>query len=87
MQEVRIVVGQRGWIHIGYYSKNGSTVILRSAQCVRRWGTTAGLGQLASDGPSSRTILDKVGTVEMHELAVVHSIICNGDKWASILGG
>ena len=85
-QDIRIVVGQRGWVHVGVYAKDGATVKLTKAQCIRRWGTSRGLGQIAADGPTSSTVLDVAGTIEVHELALVHTLACDAAAWSKTLG-
>ncbi len=77
MAEKRILVLQRGWVVVGDWSQDGSEVALRNASVIRRWGSTKGLGELRN-GPLKDTVLDPVGTVRCHELAVVMSIDCEG---------
>ena len=48
--EVRLVIGQRGWVWVGYYRHENEVVTLTGARTIRRWGTTAGLGELVA-GP------------------------------------
>jgi hypothetical protein len=66
-----IIIAQRGWAFAGDMTREGSEVNLSNASCIRRWGTTKGIGQLAIDGPQSDTILDPVGEIKFHELAIV----------------
>lgn len=83
-KEVRIVILQRGWVFVGNWKKlDNGDCSLTEASCIRRWGTTKGLGELVS-GPTSSTILDKVGEVKFNELTIVASIICGGEKWSAI---
>ena len=82
--DIRILIGQRGWVWVGYYSQEESRVTLRQAQCVRYWGTTRGLGELVN-GPTDKTRLDPAGTVECHELVVVATLRCNAAKWSDVL--
>lgn len=79
----QIIIGQRGWVFVGDVERNGPDVIITNAQCIRRWGTTKGLGELAKNGPQSKTVLDEMGTVRMHALAVVAAIDCEADKWTA----
>lgn len=69
-----IIIAQRGWVFLGDMTQEDSEVTLSNASCIRRWGTTKGLGQLAIDGPQPNTVLDPVGKVKFHELAIVGSI-------------
>lgn len=83
---VKIVVLQRGWVMVGKLEKNGSECKLHNASVIRNWGTTKGLGEIAINGPTTLTKLDKCGgEVEFDYLTVVCAISCNEDKWTSIL--
>ena len=76
-----IVVCDRGFVLYGRISIAGGYVTIRNCQCIRRWGTTRGLGQLAKDGPQADTKLDPQPTTRVHELQVVQIIDCEGEKW------
>lgn len=82
--EVRIVVLQRGWVVVGYYAEDGDKVTVEQAKIIRRWGTTKGLGELAT-GPVSESVLDPAGMVETHRLGVVLTIACDADAWKAHL--
>lgn len=77
----QIVIAQRGWVFVGDVARDGDEVTISGASCIRRWGTTKGLGELASKGPQASTVLDPMGTVRLHALAVVASIDCEAGKW------
>jgi hypothetical protein len=77
----QIIIAQRGWVFVGDVERSGDEVVISNAQCIRRWGTSRGLGELAKGGPQYRTVLDDAGTVRMHALAVVASIDCKEEKW------
>ena len=79
----QIVIAQRGWVFVGDVHRSGDDVIINDASCIRCWGTTKGLGELASDGPKSATVLDRMGTVRLHALAVVASLDCEESKWVA----
>ena len=79
----QIVIAQRGWVFVGDVEKSGDDVTINNAQCIRRWGTTKGLGEIARSGPTSNTVLDDMGTVRLHSLAVVASLDCEASKWAA----
>lgn len=83
--EVKIVVLQRGWIFVGRYSQEGTRCKLTDAYNIRTWGTTKGLGELASEGPTSTTKLDKVNDVSFHELTSVVMIDCDTKVWNKTL--
>ena len=61
----RIVVLQAGWVFIGQYHAAAGTkpAYLTDAHNIRVWGTTAGLGEIALNGPTSSTVLDPCGIV------------------------
>lgn len=72
----QIVIAQRGWVFVGDVTRTESEVVIENAAVVRRWGTNRGLGQIASEGPTSSTILDPCPTVRIHPLSVVASMDC-----------
>lgn len=77
----RIVVLQRGWVVIGdqTVAENGDYV-LTNAAVIRNWGTTKGLGELVN-GPTSKTVIDKVGTITYAPLTAVLTVIVDSSKW------
>ena len=79
--KIQILVLQRGWVVVGEVHKEGADVVVSGASVIRRWGTTKGLGEIASGGPTGATCLDPAGTVRVHELAVVMAIDCDAEKW------
>jgi hypothetical protein len=89
--EYRIIIGQRGWVWVGKYSRARERaddmygyVTISEAYCIRTWGTSKGLGELC-EGPTSETVVDPVGTVRMHELTVVATYDANDKVWQSHL--
>ena len=86
-RDIRICVLQRGWIVVGDYSKEGAMCSVKNGAVIRHWATTAGLGELATQGPLSATKLDFQPETEWHEMTQVMSIKCNPDKWADVMGG
>jgi len=81
---VKIVILQRGWVAVGRYEQDGESCKLRDASIIRVWGTTKGIGELVT-GPTSKTLLDKAGTVSFHALAVVVMLDCEESSWAARL--
>jgi exosome complex RNA-binding protein Rrp4 len=79
---MRIVIGQRGWVWIGKYAQTGDEVVLSDARCIRRWGTSKGLGEIAQGGPTKTTVLDPAGTVRLHRLSVVATLDANEEAWS-----
>lgn len=76
---LQIVVLDRGFVYVGNVTVTGDTVRIANARNIRRWGTTKGLGQLANEGPTDKTVLDPVGEVTAHQRAVIHFIKCTLD--------
>ena len=71
-----IVILQRGWVFIGNLSKQGNQYFLTDANNIRKWGTTKGLGEIALNGPTDKTILDPTPEIQFHELTVIALIKC-----------
>jgi len=82
--EIRIVVLSRGWIYIGkcYCTDLGQTFRIDQAYNIRRWGTERGLGQIAINGPTENTVLDFYGEIELEPINVLHTIVCDEEKWS-----
>ena len=80
--DVRIVILQRGWVAVGKFTQDGEQCRLENASIIRRWGTNKGLGQIAADGPTSNTVLDKCPTLRFHALTVIATLDCEASKWA-----
>ena len=84
--DVKIVILQRGWIMVGRFERNGSDCKLHNASVIRVWGTSRGLGEIAKNGPTSKTTLDPTnGVVEFDYLTVVATISCEEKEWKSAL--
>lgn len=84
--DYKIVILQRGWVMVGKLERNGSECKLHQASVIRSWGTTKGLGEIATGGPTANTKLDKCGgVVEFDYLTVVASISVNEEKWQTHL--
>lgn len=72
----QIVVLDRGWVYVGKTDRRGDELVIEDAKCIRYWGTTRGLGQLADGGPTSNTKLDPVGRLIAPMRAVISIIAC-----------
>jgi hypothetical protein len=81
VSSLRIVVLDRGWVYIGYLNEEDS--ILEKASCIRRWGTSKGLGELALEGKKENTVLEKCGTVIFNKKSEIHNIVCDVSKWSN----
>ena len=58
-----IVIADRGWVYVGEIEIDDQFCNITNCKNIRRWGTTAGLGELAKNGPTSETKLDDYGSV------------------------
>lgn len=76
----QIIIAQRGWVFLGEVNQVQENIVITNAYNVRRWGTTKGLGELASKGPTMNTVLDAMGTVTLHVLSIVAAIDITTDK-------
>lgn len=82
--DIRIVILQRGWVMVGYFSREGNDCTLKKASVIRTWGTTKGLGEIQAK-PTSSTKLDKTnGDVLFDWLTVVASVRCD-KTWSDYL--
>ena len=83
---IKIVILQRGWCMVGRFERKENECKLYDASVIRTWGTTKGLGEIAKDGPTSSTKLDKCnGLVEFDYLTVVAAISCSEKEWEKSL--
>lgn len=55
----------RGWVIVGRWTEAPEGWVVTDASVVRRWGTNAGLGELAAKGPRPNTRLDPLGTAHV----------------------
>lgn len=79
---LKICILQRGWVFVGKYYEEGDDCRLEEASCIRNWGTTKGLGEIAEGGPTSNTKLDKLSKpARFHKLGMVVSLDCNEKNW------
>lgn len=85
--DVRIVVLPFGWVVVGYYKPGAEKIEVEQASVIRQWGTTRGLGQLALQGPTDKTVLDPCGPVSFYTSAEIMSLACDPKHWAKHLEG
>jgi hypothetical protein len=81
MKDLRICILHRGWVLVGYYSRENNYCKLKNPYVIRRWGTNQGLGEIAINGPQTDTILDKETETEFHETQIIRTILCDTTKW------
>jgi len=77
----QIVVLQRGWVVIGDVNKTSEEVTIKNCSIIRVWGTSKGLGEIAENGKTSKTVLDSSPDVIVHPLSVVLYMNVNMDNW------
>jgi hypothetical protein len=80
----QIAVLDRGFVYVGRCSVHDGVLVISNAQCIRRWGTTKGLGELAHGGPLDQTKLDPAGTIRAPLSAVIHLIDCAPAAWPAL---
>lgn len=69
--EKRIIVADKGFVFVGdCEDMPDGSVTIRNARNIRRWGTTSGLGQLAT-GPTPETKHDAYGTVRCTPIVTI----------------
>lgn len=73
----QIVVLDRGFVYVGTVFIDGDFMRIENAKCIRKWGTTKGLGQLRN-GPTSDTVMDDAGEVLAPMKSLIHFIECKG---------
>ena len=74
-----IVVLQAGFVFMGEWHPATKTqpAYITNAFNIRKWGTTAGLGEIALNGPTKDTVLDPCGTVVLdNPQALLFTIPC-----------
>lgn len=77
----QIAVLDSGFVYVGDCQIEGDWLVISNAQNVRRWGTSAGLGELAVHGPQKATVLNAAGTVRAPLRSVIHTLDCEASKW------
>lgn len=76
-----IVIADRGHVWVGDVATSADWCIIANGSCVRRWGTTRGLGELAEKGPLQNTELDPVTEVRLAMRALIAIIPCKESAW------
>lgn len=75
----RIYVLKERWVLIGTEDSSkttANTICTKDTAVIRVWGTTAGLGQIALDGPTPETKLDPCGDTSFPRESLLFSIDC-----------
>lgn len=77
-----IVIADRGLVWVGRVVTNAQWCYVDKAHTIRRWGTTKGLGELASCGPLANTALDPVDSVRVSMRALIALLPCAEERWS-----
>lgn len=78
-EQMTIWVLNNHWCILGVNSaEDDATVTVTDAAVIRRWGTTDGIGQLASEGIRKETILDKQPETTIYKNEITFSLKCDG---------
>jgi len=80
--EICIVKFREAHCYIGRVYMHENYIRMTYPKCIRRWGTTNGLGELYN-GPLSSTVLDLSPELEIPMLAVNCIMRVNQEKWAN----
>ena len=82
---MKIVVINNGFVFVcGEFSQSQHHATMTKARCIRTWGTSNGLGQLAA-GPTKETVLDdQIPIVEVPQHQIVFTFDVAG-VWANYL--
>lgn len=78
-----LVVADRGFVWVGETVTTEDWVEIKNARCVRRWGTSEGLNELAAKGPLPTTKLDAPADLKVSRKALIAIIPCEAAKWAA----
>lgn len=78
---IQIAILEKGFVFVGKCYYSGPFLHIEDAKCIRVWGTTRGLGEIAVNGPTDKTVLDPVPGVTAGAGSVVALIPCEASKW------
>jgi hypothetical protein len=78
-----LVVADKGFVWVGQTVTTSDFVEITGARCVRRWGTSEGLNELAKKGPLPNTRLDAPADLKVNRKALIAIIPCEAEKWAA----
>jgi hypothetical protein len=58
-------------------------LILKHVACIREWGTSHGIGQLAREAPRKGTVLDPEDDQTVDRIQVIRAIPCREPAWTA----
>lgn len=76
---MKIFVIRHGWVFVG--TETDMPGIINDARCIRRWGTTNGLAELAKNGPQPETKLEEPIKLHYNCADLLFTIECNPHIW------
>lgn len=82
-RSLSIVIADRGWVWVGETSETDGWLHVKGARCIRRWGTSEGLGELAAKGPRPNTKMDAASDLRVPLRAVIGLIPCEVAAWSA----
>lgn len=82
---IRIVILPAGWVIVGRLIQDDAERVLYNAAVIRIWGTSRGLGEIAEEGPTDKTVLDPCGTFRWQRGTEIGQIDCAYGKWNKVL--
>lgn len=84
-EQIRIIVGDNGFVWVGYCTDPKNTVFwltLKNTRTIREWGTTEGLEQLFSGPIEGKTKLDAlVPERDIPVRAIITAFLVDQTKW------
>ena len=81
LKPLKIIVLDRGWVFVGRITESPGQITIDEAACIRYWGTTKGLGELAQNGPLQKTKIDPSLRIVAPGRAVIFTMDCEESKW------
>lgn len=75
-----ILVVDNGFVFCGNCDDRGDALLASNVKQLRKWGTTAGLGQLVN-GPLKETVIDPIPAIIVPRARIVFTIPVNEAKW------
>lgn len=79
---MKMLILDKGFVYLGKLtiSADYKWVYIEDCWSVRYWGTTRGLGQLRK-GPTSKTVVDPVGRIQLPYSTLLQIIDVDATKW------
>jgi len=83
---IQIAVLTNGFVYVGDVQPiNKGVIVILNAWNIRRWGTSRGLGEIAVEGPTKNTILDRAGIVRVPNHSLIFLLDCEAKQWQRVL--